>query len=339
MSHTYLEEDMDHLKFRNLVLAGAVVGLVLAQASPEAAAQAFPIRVVRITSMYPTGGTPDITARVVADKLARYWDKPVILEPRPGGNGLIAINAFKNMAADGHELLLLGGGNLSMAPNVVKNLAYDPINDFVPVSLIFRAPFVLVVSSTGPYKTMQGLSAAARANPERISYGSLFVGSPQHLGGAMLAMLTDTKMLPIHFKEASMLNTSIVNGDISFAAWTFGSVMSLVRSGRLKVLGVAARSRMASEPEVPTILEAGGPAGYEVDSWTAFLAPRGTPPEVARRVSADIARALAEADVKERFRGFALDPAPTTPDEMAKIIRAELARYANIVKRSGITVE
>lgn len=330
---------MGHLKFRNLVLACALVGLVLAQAAPRAVAQTFPTKVVRITSMYPTGGTPDITARVVADKLARYWEKPVILEPRPGGNGLIAINAFKNMAADGHELLLLGGGNLSMAPNVVKNLAYDPINDFVPVSLIFRAPFVIVVSSAGPYKSMPDLIAAAKANPDKISYGSLFVGSPQHLGGAMLAMLTGTSMLPIHFKEASMLNTSILNGDISFAAWTFGSVMSLVRSGRLKVLGVAARSRMASEPEVPTILEAGGPAGYEVDSWTAFLAPRGTSPALASRISADVARALAEADVKERFRGLALDPAPTAPDEMTNIIRGELARYADIVKRSGITVE
>lgn len=330
---------MGHLKFRNLVLACALVGLVLAQAAPRAVAQTFPTKVVRITSMYPTGGTPDITARVVADKLARYWEKPVILEPRPGGNGLIAINAFKNMAADGHELLLLGGGNLSMAPNVVKNLAYDPINDFVPVSLIFRAPFVIVVSSAGPYKSMPDLIAVAKANPDKISYGSLFVGSPQHLGGAMLAMLTGTSMLPIHFKEASMLNTSILNGDISFAAWTFGSVMSLVRSGRLKVLGVAARSRMASEPEVPTILEAGGPAGYEVDSWTALLAPRGMSPVLARRISADVARALAEADVKERFRSLALDPAPTAPDEMTNIIRGELARYADIVKRSGITVE
>jgi len=325
-------------KFRNLAV-GAVVGLALAQAAPEVLAQAFPTKTVRITSMYPTGGTPDITTRVVADKLARYWDKPVILEPRPGGNGLIAINALKNKAADDHELLLLGGGNLSIAPNVVKNLPYDPINDFVPVSLIFRAPMVLVVSSTGPYKSMQDLIAAARANPEKISYGSLFVGSPGHLGGALLAMLTDTRMLAVQFKELSMVNSSIANGDVSFFVVTLGSVLPLVRAGRLKVLGVTARSRMASEPDIPTIVEAGGPAGYELDSWTALLAPRGTPPELARRISADVARALSEADVKERFRSLVLDPAPTTPDEMSNIIRAELARYADIVKRSGITVE
>jgi len=317
----------------------SVLIVLCALAAREAVAQAFPTRVVRITSMYSTGGTPDLTMRVVADKLARYWNKPVIVEPRPGGNGLTAIGAFKNMPADGHELLLLGGSMLSMAPSVLKNLPYDPINDFMPVSLIFRAPFVLVVSSTGPYKSMQDLIAGARANPERISYGTQQAGGPSHLGGAMLATLTGTRMLPVHFKELSMLNSSIVNGDISFGVITLGSVMSLYRSGRLKVLGIAARSRMTSEPDIPTNMEAGGPPGFEIDVWTAFLAPRGTPSELTRRISADVARALSETDVKERFRNLALDPAPTTPDEMTTIIRAELARYHDIVKRSGITVE
>lgn len=327
------------LRFLKLVLASVVAGLALQQVAPQAMAQAFPSKLVHITSAYSTGTGPDITARIVADKLARYWNQQVILESRPGANGLIAIGATKKASADGHELLLLGGGMLTIAPSLVKNLPYDPVNDFVPVSLIFRAPFFLVVSSSGPFKSMQDLIAAARANPGKVSYGSTFVGDPPHLAGALLAHLTGTKMLVVPFKESVQLNTAIVNGDISFSFWILGSVLPLVKAGKLKLLALAASSRTASEPDVPTLSETDGLAGFEIASWTALVAPRGTPPEVAQRISADVAKALSEPDVKERFRGLGLDPAPTTPAEMARIVRSGLEQYADIIKRTGITSE
>ena len=319
--------------------AGALLALALVQAAPHAAAQDFPRKPMRIISVFPSGLSPDVAMRIVADKLAQQLGQPVIVEPRPGANGFIAIGALKKAAPDGHELLLLSLAHLALNPNLLKNIPYDPENDFVPVSPIYRAPFFIVVSATGPYRTFQDLIAAATANPQRITYGTPYVGSPPHLGGAMLAYLTGTQMQAVQFKENTQINTALVNGDIGFFVTTTGSVASLVRAGRLKILAIAAPARLASEPDVPTVKELGGPEGYEVDSWIGLVALRGTPPDVVRRINADLAKVLAEPDVKERFKGLGVEPISNTPAEMAGMIHAELKRYGDLIKRIGLTAE
>jgi tripartite-type tricarboxylate transporter receptor subunit TctC len=304
-----------------------------------AAAQDFPKRNIRITTPYPTGISPDIAARLVADKLSRHWNRQTVIEPRPGANGFIAIGAVKKGAADGHELLLASNAHFSINPHLMKELPYDAENDFVPVGLIYRAPFFVAVATNGPYRTMQDLIAAARADANRIAYSTAYVGSPGHLGGALLAFLTGTQMLAVHFRDGAQLYTSIVNGDVAFGIATVGSFASLIKANRLRLIAIAARTRLASEPDVPTLTEQGGPEGFEVDSWVGLLAPRGTPVEVIRLLNDQIAAALNDADVRERFRGMGVEPAPVTTTAMSGLMRSDYRRYADLVKRIGITPE
>jgi len=319
-------------------LAAWAAAIALGGAGP-AVAQTYPTKAVHIVSPYPTGISPDVAARLVGERLSKAWGQPVVVEPRPGANGFIAIGAAKKAAPDGHELLLVGNAHLTINPHVFKNIPYDPEQDFIPVSLIYRAPFFIVVAANGPYRTLPDLVAAARANPERITYSTPYVGSLPHLGGAMLAALTDTKMQAVHFKEGPQIYTSVANGDVSFSVASAGSATPLVKAGRLKFLAIAAPERLASQPDVPTIKEAGGPAGYEVESWVGFVAPRGTPPELARRIAADVAAALADPELRERYRNLGLEPVATSGAAMAELIRTDLRRNGDIVKRAAIQPE
>ena len=312
---------------------------VLALMASGVQAQTYPAKLVRIVSPYPTGITPDTAARLVADRLSKSWGQQVVVEPRPGANGFIAIGAAKKAAADGHELLLVGNAHLTINPHVFKSIPYDPEGDFLPVSLIYRAPFFLVVAADGPYRSIQDLVAAARARPDTVTYSTPYVGSPPHLGGAMLAALTDTKMQAVHFKEGPAIYTSVANGDVAFSVATSGSAGPLVRAGRLKLLALAAPERLASQPDVPTVKEAGGPAGYEVEAWVGLVAPRGTPPEIVRRIGADVASALADPEVRERYRNLGIQPVASSSGEMLDLIRADLGRTGDIVKRAGMQPE
>jgi len=316
-----------------------LAGAALAAASPAVLSQAFPSKPVRIVSPYPSGITPDIAARVIAERLTKTWGQPVIVEPRPGANGFIAIGAAKKAAPDGHELLLAGQAHLAINPNLFASVPYDVEKDFVPLSLIYRTPFFIAVSTTGPYKSIPDLIAAAKASQKKLSYSSPYVGSPPHLGGALFAFLTGTQMLHVPFKDGAQIYISVANGDVDWALGSIGSTLPLTKAGKIKLLAVATKSRLPDYPDVPTVAEAGGPAGYEVDTWVSLVAPRGTPPELARRISSDIAAALADGAVRERYRGIGVDPVSNTPAQLAELVRTDLKVYGEIVKRTGVKAE
>jgi tripartite-type tricarboxylate transporter receptor subunit TctC len=320
-------------------LKRAALAALAMLAASAACAQSFPSKPVRIMSVFAAGLSPDIYLRVVADKLGRYWGQQVIVEPRPGGNGLVGINALKKAVPDGHELLLLGNVHLTMNPLLVKTPQYDAENDFVPVTYIAQAPFFMYVAGNSPYRSVADIVAAAKKDPEKIIYSTPYSGSPPHLGGAVLALQTGTKMLAVHFKEGSQINTAVVNGDVAFTITTAGSAAPMVKSGHLRTLALAAPQRSPDAPEVPTVEESGGPKGFEVEAWASLVAPRGTPIEVANRIAADIARALAEPDVRERYKALGVLPASTTPADMTRRIRTALKSNAEIVQRLGITAE
>ena len=310
--------------------------LLLAQ---SAWAQSFPSKPVKIVSPYPNGLTPDIAARAVADRLTKTWGQPVIVEPRPGANGFLAIGQAKKAAPDGYELLLAGQSHLAINPRLFKSVPYDPEKDFAPLSMIYRTVFFIAVASGGPYKSIPDLIAAAKASRKKLSYSSPYVGSPPHLGAAEFAYLTGTEMVHVPFKEAAQVYISVANGDVDWALGSIGSTLPLTKGGKLKLLAIAAKSRDPEHPDIPTVEEGGGPKGYEVDTWVSLVAPAGTPPELARRLSGDIAAALGDADVKERFKGIGVDPVSATPAELAALVKRDLAAYGDIVKRTGVTAE
>ena len=304
-----------------------------------ALAQTFPSKVVKITAPYAAGAGPAIFTRIMADKLSKTWSQPVIVDAKPGASGFIAIEAVKNAAPDGHELLVVSNAHVAINPALYKKLPYDPRKDFVPVAMFYHTPFFLTVSSAGPYQSVPALIAAAKANPGTVSYGSSYVGSPSHLGGAEFEFLTGTKMIHVPYKDQSQMYVAIAGGDVGWAFSTLGSALPLMQSGRLKLIAIAAKRRLKTLPDVPTLEEAGGPAGMVVDAWLAVVAPRGTPPEIVRRINADINRQLADPEVLEQLQRFGFDAAPGTPEQLADTIRADEKKFAELVRRTGATAD
>ncbi|HYR33696.1 MAG TPA: tripartite tricarboxylate transporter substrate binding protein [Burkholderiales bacterium] len=321
------------------MIARLAFGFALAAAAACAGAQGFPSRPVKITMPHSSGVAPSIFMRLVAEKLSRAWGRQVVVENRPGASGFIAIEAMKNAARDGHELLAVANSHMTINPSLYKKLPYDPQADFVPVAMTLYAWFFVTVATNGPYQTVPALIAAAKANPGGIIYSSSYVGSPSHLGAAEFEYLTGTRMVHVPYKDQSQMYIGIANGDIHWAFSTIGSALPLIKAGRIKPIAVAAKKRVASAPDVPTVEEAGGPQGFEIDSWIGLVAPSGTPDEVVRKINADVNRVLADAEVLERMKLFGFEPASMTPGEMAAIIRADTVKNAATVRRTGATAE
>jgi tripartite-type tricarboxylate transporter receptor subunit TctC len=321
-----------------IALAAAWLGGVtfaLAQ-SPQAG---YPTKVVKILAPYSSGAGPSIFMRIMGDKLAKAWGQQVIVDSRPGASGFIAIEAAKIAAPDGHELLVVSNAHVAINPALYKKLPYDPQKDFVPVGMIYHTPFFITVKADGPYPTVQALIAAAKANPGKLTYGAPYIGSPSHLGGADFEYRTGTKMVLVPFKDQSQIYASIANGDVDWMLSTLGSALPLLKAGRIKLIAIAAKQRSRSAPDVPTVQEVGGPAGYAVDSWLAVLAPRGTPPEIVRRINADLNKQLADPEILERLKILGFEPSPGTPEQLANEIRMDTKTYGDLVRLTGATAD
>jgi tripartite-type tricarboxylate transporter receptor subunit TctC len=313
-------------------IAALLIALPLA-----AAAQTFPTKTVRIISPYPTGSGPDTVARLLAEKLAKGWGQQVIVEARPGGNGFIAIDAVKK--GDAHDVVMVDNGHIAINPALFKRLPYDVEKDFQPAALIYRTDFLIAVAANSPYKTVGELISAAKANPGKISYATPFVGSPSHLGSALLEMRTGTQMLHVPFKETSQMVASVGNGEVTWTLTTLATGGALVRAGKVKVIAVAAKSRLAAAPDIPTVLESGGPADYEVNGWVAFLSPRAAPADAVAAINASVNRALAEPDIRERLATVGFTPLPSSIGELQKMIRADTAKFSELVRKTGATID
>ena len=246
----------------SILMICAALGLGLW--AETASAQQYPTKPVRIITPFAAGSGPDSVLRVVGEKLTRAWGQQVIVENRPGGNGFIAIEAAKKAAPDGYTLVQMDDTHLALQPHLYKNIPYDVNKDFDPVGTLFRVYFFVVVPANSNWKTMKDLVDAAKAKPGEVTYGSWFIGSPGHLGGAMLEAATGTQMNHIPFKETSQLYVAVGNNDVN---WAFGSAASagaMYRAGKVKFMAVVAPQRVAGYPDVPTVAEMGVPADLEV---------------------------------------------------------------------------
>ena len=323
---------------RAIVTAAALAAATACGAADPIPGAAFASRPVRITAPFSAGAAPATFTRLVADKLSKLWGQPVIVDARPGASGFIALEAVKNAPADGHELVVVSDAHVAINPALYKKLPYDPQKDFVPVAMFYHTPFYLAVATNGPYPTVPALISAAKARPEAVSYGSSYVGSPSHLGSAEFEFLTGTKMIHAPYKDQSQMYVGIANGDVGWAFTTLGSARPLLQTGRIKLIAVAAARRTPALPDVPTLVEAGGP-DMRVGAWLAIMAPRGTPPEVVRRINADVNRVLADPDVVAQMQNFGFEAAPESPDQLADEIRGDAKKYGELVRRTGATAE
>ncbi len=322
---------------RQLLAALALGALALCGMSTHA--QDFPIKPVRILTPFPVGSGPEGLLRLVADKLSRTWGKPVVVENKPGGNGFIAIDTFKRGVTDGHDLIQLDGVHLSAYPHLFKKLPYDAKADFEPLLPLFKTYFFVTVATDSPYKTVAGLMTDAKANPGKLNYGSWSVGNPVHLGSALFESVTGTDMQHVIYKETSMLYTGVANGELSFALGTNATAGAMYRAGKLRYLAVAAPKRVSAFPNVPTIGESGGPAGFEVSGWTTIAAPKGLPKVVTDKIQRDIEKALAEPDVREKFATFAYEPFILNRQQFNAYIQTESTRFASVIKKAQVSLD
>lgn len=304
-----------------------------------ASAQQYPTKPVRVVTPFPAGSGPDAVLRVVAEKLSRAWGQGVIVENRPGGNGFIALEAAKRLPPDGYTLVQMDNSHMALLTHLYKRIPYDAFSDFDPISPLFRNYFFVVVPSDSKWQNMKDLIEAAKAKPGDLTFGSWFIGSPGHVGTALLEAATGTQMSHIPYKEMSQLYTAVGNNEIG---WAFGSAASsgaMFRAGKVRYLAVAAPQRVAGFPDVPTVAEAGGPAGFEVRAWVALFAPRGTPEPIITKINEDVRKALSEPDVRERFTNFGYEPFLLAPAEMKTEMESDRRLYGDVVKRANISIE
>ena len=320
-------------------LAAVAAFAAASLASTSAAAQDFPTKPVRIITPFPAGAGPEAVVRLLAEKLQKAWGKPVIVENRPGGNGFITIDAWKRGATDGHDLIQLDNVHLSAYPHLFKKLPYDPVKDFDPLLPLFRTYFFVAVPTTTKYRNIGDIVADAKANPGALNYGSWSVGNPVHLGSALLESMTNTQMQHVIYKETSMLYTGVANGELNFALGSLATAGPLYRAGKLKFLAVTAPKRHSAFPDVPTVSESGGPAGYDVTGWTTIAAPKGLPKAVADKIQRDIEKALSEPEIKERYATFGYETFPATREQFNAFIQSESARYADVIKRAKASLD
>lgn len=330
---------MIHIPSVGKAFYGAFAASLLAVTSLPAIGQEFPSRAVRVVTPFPAGSGPEVALRVVAEKLSRLWGKPVVVENKPGASGFIAIETIKRAAPDGHELLQMDNAQMTAQPFLFKKLPYDLLRDFEPVTPVFRNYFFVTVPSTSRYKNMADLAQAAKAGLGAVNYGSWFVGSPGHIGAAMLETATSSRMTHIPYKEMSQLYAAVGTQEVD---WAFGSAASaggMQRAGKLRYLAVAAPRRVAGFPDVPTVAESGGPAGFELGAWTALLAPKGTPKAVVEKIQKDLASVLANPEVREKFAAMYYEPFPANTDQFLRQLRDDTQRYGDTIKRLNISLD
>ncbi len=314
-------------------------GLATLPSLSQAQAVNFPTKPVRIITPFPVGGGPDGVARLVADKLSRTWGQPVVVENRPGGNGFIAIDAFKRGAKDGHDLIQLDFVHITAYQSLFKKLPYDADKDFDTLLPLFKTYFYFTVAQDSPYKKIGDLIADAKAKPGKLNYGSWAIGTPVHLGSELFDTVAGTQMQNVLYKETTQLYTAVATGELAYALGTSATAGPLQRAGKLRYLAVAAPKRLAGNPDVPTVTEAGGPANFEVSGWNAIGVPKGLPPAVADKIKHDIEKALAEPDVKDKFLSFGYEPFVQTREQLASYIQSETKRYAEIIKKANISLD
>jgi tripartite-type tricarboxylate transporter receptor subunit TctC len=294
---------------------------------------------VTVTTAFAAGSGPDAVLRQVADKLSKLWGQSVLINNKPGGGGFIAIESVQRQPADGYQLLQLDSEHLAALPLLYKSRRFVTLNTFDPVAALFRTPFFVAVGTESKWNNLKDLIGAAKASPGKISFGSWGIGSPGHLGGEELELMTGTEMNHVPFREVSQLYTSVATGDVP---WAFGSIPStqgVYKAGKLRYIAVAAPKRVPQLPDVPTVAEAGGPAGMDVNSFVVLVAPKGLPSDVAARLNGDVQKVLADPEIKARFQTFAFEALNWSPEEIRKQSEAKARIYTRLIERKSITLE
>lgn len=323
------------------VLVGAALctGVQIAVAAQTGKAAAdYPNKPIRLIVPYPPAGTAGIQARVIGEKLTEAWGQPVVIDHRPGAGGNIGAELAAKAPPDGYTIVIGTSGTHAINPSVYRKLPYDPVKDFAPVTLVSTTPQVMVIHPSIPANSVREFVALAKSRPGQLAYASNGNGSAQHLAGEMLKSMAGIDLVHVPYKGSAQAFTDLLAGHIALMFNNLHQTMPHARAGRLRTLAVTSTRRSALAPELPTVAESGFP-GYEIGSWFGIYAPAGTPRVIVSKLHAAIAGALASADVKQRLAAQGGELLGGGPEDLAALMKAEIPRYAKLVRETGARVD
>jgi tripartite-type tricarboxylate transporter receptor subunit TctC len=297
----------------------------------------WPLRMVRIVVPFPPGGSTDITARLVGNRLQEVWGQTVVIENKPGAGGNIASNMVAHSDPDGYTVFIVGPG-LATNQFLYPSLSYDPVGDFAPVTLLITQPNVMCVPNSKPAKSVKEFIAYCNDNRGKVTYASSGNGTTLHLSGELFKRLANVEMTHIPYRGGALAINDLLPGRVDVSFDNMPSIIGHVRAGAVRALAVTTKERVAVVPDLPTIAEAGVP-GFDVSSWFGFFVPVKTPQEIIAKLNADTNAALAHASVKSRFDDLGATPRGTTPEQLAAFLKSEIDKWGPVIKDARIKVE
>ena len=300
-------------------------------------AQAWPSKTVTIVVPFPAGGTTDVLARAVANKLSAAIGQAVIVDNKPGAGATLGADLVAKAPADGHTLLM-GAVHHTVATSVYKTLRYSFEKDFAPITTVALVPNVMTVSAKSPYASVKDVVAAAKAAPEKLAYGSNGNGTAQHMIGTQFQIESGTKVLHVPYKGSAPLTTDLLGGQVDMSFDTITPVLPFIKEGKLRALAVTTAKRSSTLPNVPTLQEAGVP-NIAIGTWFGLLAPAATPKAVVTRLNAEVVKIIQSPEFKKQMADIGAEPIGNKPEDMAKQIKDETDKFAQLVKAGKVTLD
>ena len=319
------------------MIAYAALAIAILACPAAARAQAYPTKPIRFLVPFAPGGGNDVVARLIGGKLSEAWNQQVVVDNRGGAGGNIAAEIVARSAPDGYTIFLFNSAN-AIAPSLYKSVPFDPLKDFEPVILISTSPFALVVHPATPAQSVKELIALAKAKPRGYVYASGGNGSSTHLAAEQFKQMAGIDMVHVPYKGAGPAFVDLLAGQVTLYFASIPPALPHVKSGRVRALGISSERRSALWPELPTISEAGLP-GYESGATYGLVTPARTPAAVVRKLNADVAKILNEPEIRARLAGQGMDIAAGTPQDFARSMKAEIAKWAQVIKASGARVD
>ena len=320
-----------------VVASGRLAAIVLLAASAAAFAQSYPSKPIRLLLTFSSGGQADILARTVAEKMRTTLGQPIVIEPKPGAGGNLAMEATAKAPPDGYTLVF-GTPAVAINGKLYRLLAYDPLKDLAPISLAAWGPYVVYASGALPVNSMSELIAYARAKPGELNYASVGVGSGTHLAAVLFTLAAGVQMTHVPYKGIQQVAPDLVSGAVHLTFNALGPLAQFVSSGRVKMLATTGARRIPSLPEVPTLAES-GLTGFEAAGWYGFFTTAGTPREVLQKLNSEIVKALNDRELAERIDKMGLVPSPQTLEEASRFVATEAEKWGRAVAASGATAE
>ena len=302
-------------------------------------AQNFPIKSTRAVIPFSAGSGPDMVMRTVGEKLSKEWGQQVMIDNKPGANGWLAETDIKRASPDGYTFAALDTTHIALQPLLYKQMPFDPVADFDPISTLYTTKFFVVVGINSPFKSLNDLISAAKEKNGRLTYGSWGIGSVGHLGAAMLESATRTQMTHVPFKEMPMLYTAVSTGEVDWAFGTAATVSALYQAKKVRFLAYAGPQRMPGYQDVPTVSEASNLPGFELRTWVGVFGPKGIPKSATEKINQSIMKVLVDPEVREKLLVYGLEPWIGTSSDVVKATEQDVKRYSGIIKSANISLE